>query len=492
MNPKTQYLNSLTPSNPSATGTTPTTVAVPAYGSNVTDSTGNVLGTAKFNPNTGQALQDPNAGQIDPQSLKNFQSSNPGLSFTQQDQQQYNNSGTTSTSSAQNDYINTLKAARDQYATLAKPSDQENQTRIDLANLNSGYTSAKTAARQGYENTLNASGGLLSGAQQAATQEQRHSNADLANTSDQINAKANMLSALTGNREANTAYAQGQLDQLKPISATAGTSLVDPTTGKPVYGGSGAYTDKQAQDTYFNLQQTYPDAQIPVYDLNKSPQENLQAAQSAAAGSPSFGAKGLVAVKDAAGGVTFVDKKQVHGTLQQNNDGTYSLISSGQGADLKADTKSLSDQTSYRDTTQRALSNADAGLKQVIQGFSGKVNDNTIPVANIFANYFKYNLNPGDVSAYKAALAEVGNEYSQVFSRGGQVSDAVRSKSNDIINGNISVADLAKVSQELQTQGKIVIDGANQTISDIQGRLKNNSTGGSGTSGATGDPLGIL
>lgn len=449
MNPKTQYLNSLTPSNPSATGTTPTAIATPVNqittsGQTFTDTQGN-QGVAKYNGATGQLLDTGGS------------------------------TGTSPTpSSAQSDYINTLKAARDQYTALAKPSDEENQTRIDLANLNSGYTSAKTNARQGYENTLNTPGGLLNGAQQAATQEQRHANADLANTSDQINAKANMLSALTGNRQANTSYAEGVLGQLKPISATAGTSLVDPTTGQSVYGGSGAYTDKQAQDTYFNLQQTYPDAQIPVYDLKKSPQENLQAAQSAAAGSPSFGAKGLVAVKDPAGGITFVDKKHVNGSLAQNADGTYTLLSSAQGATDKATTASLGQQYKYLDTATRATNTANQNFDSLVKFMQDNgINDMNIPIANQINNKIKANLtSPAALATYKSSIETLRAEYAQVLSKGGEVTDSVRKEANTVIPDDLSPSQLNVLRQRIQTETGNAIKEAQGQINDSLGRIK--------------------
>lgn len=453
MDPKKQYLNSLTSSNPSATdpGSVATPVAqVATPGQTFTDTQGN-QGIAKYNGTTGAPLDNP-----------------AGTGTT-----------TTGTSSAQNDYINTLKAARDQYANYAKPSDAESNTRIDLADLNSGYTSAKTAARQGYENTLNASGGLLGGAQQAATTEQRHANADLANTADQINAKANMLSALTGNREANTTYAEGVLNQLKPISTTAGTSLVDPTSGKAVYGGSGAYTDKQAQDTYFNLQQTYPDAQIPVYDLNKSPQENLQAAQTAAAGSPSFGAKGLVAVKDPAGGITFVDKKQVNGSLAQNPDGTYTLLSGAQGATNKATAASLGQQYKYLDTATRATNTANQNFDSLVTFMQQNgINDSNTPIVNQINNKIKSGLtDPAALATYRSSIETLRAEYAQVLSKGGEVTDSVRKEANTVIPDDLSPSQLNVLRQRIQTETKNAIGEAQGQIDDSLKRIK--SPGGS-------------
>lgn len=149
-------------------------------------------------------------------------------------------------------------------------------------------------------------------------------------------------------------------------------------------------------------------------------------------------------------------------------------------AELAANSAALTQQTTYLNSTQRALNNAAAGLKQVTDAFQGKINDQTMPVANVLANAAKYNLDPATVASYKAALAEVGNEYSQVFSRGGVNTVSSHFQAQDIIDGNISVSDLAQVGTELQAQGKIVIDGTNAQIKQIQGQLNTNLSGATG------------
>lgn len=149
-------------------------------------------------------------------------------------------------------------------------------------------------------------------------------------------------------------------------------------------------------------------------------------------------------------------------------------------AEVTANSAALTTQVQYLNTTQRALTNAAAGLTQLTTAFQGKINNQTMPLANIFANAANYQLDPGNVAAYKAALAEVGNEYSQVFSRGGQNSVESHYQAQDIIDGNISVADLVKVGAELQAQGKIVINGAQQQISTIQGQLNSILSGSTG------------
>jgi hypothetical protein len=153
---------------------------------------------------------------------------------------------------------------------------------------------------------------------------------------------------------------------------------------------------------------------------------------------------------------------------------------------LTANSAALKQQITYLNTTTRSLNNAEQGVKQLITDFQNKgINDQSLPIANIIKNAIKYQLGSGDVSAYKAGLQEVANEYTQVFSRGGQTSDAVRNQAQNIIDGNISIANLQKVSDELQAQGNIVIDGASKQIVDIQKQINNITTGQQSASSGT-------
>lgn len=143
-------------------------------------------------------------------------------------------------------------------------------------------------------------------------------------------------------------------------------------------------------------------------------------------------------------------------------------------AQLKSLSESLATQQKYLDSTQRSVQNADAGFQQVVSAFKNKgINDQTLPIANIIANKTKYQLGDADLAAFNAGLQEVANEYTQVFSRGGTVSDAVRSKSSDIVNGNLSIDALQAVMNELQAQGKIVVDGAKGQVSSITSSINN-------------------
>jgi hypothetical protein len=170
------------------------------------------------------------------------------------------------------------------------------------------------------------------------------------------------------------------------------------------------------------------------------------------------------------------------------------LNSGGNVAANKSQLKSLStaltQQTTQLAAVQKALTAADAGTKQLISDFQSKgVNNTSLPIANIIANAAKYQLGSGDVSAYKAGLQEISNEYSQVFARGAGQTNQTRQTAQDILSGNISLANLQKIADELQVQGKIVTDSNAGQIYAIQNNINgiiSGNTDNQNTSGTSG------
>lgn len=282
-------------------------------------------------------------------------------------------------------------------------------------------------------------------------------------------------------RTSNIAGAKTVVDAYAPQSVSAGTSLISPYDGGVIYGGAGAYTNMQAQQTYFNLQQQFPDAGMPPYNPDLTPQQNLQIAQTRASMSPSFQSRNLMQVTDSAGGIHFVNKNQ----LQTNSDGSYTYIGSAEGAGLKSDSASLTDQQKYYDDVNRAITSADNAFKQVITIAKNKGLNTGVPLANALANKTKYNLGDADVVAFEAGLTEVQNEYNQVFSRGGAVTDTVRNLSSGLFNNSLSIAQLQQMHDELKSIAGITLQSTQDNINQIKTRLGGGgATGTSGTSGS--------
>jgi hypothetical protein len=159
---------------------------------------------------------------------------------------------------------------------------------------------------------------------------------------------------------------------------------------------------------------------------------------------------------------------------------------------------SLKTQQTYLDATQRSVGNAENGFQQVISAFQNKgINASQYPSINAAVNAAKAQLSPGDISAYNAGLQEIANEYAQVFSRGGQMTDQVRTRAASIANGNLNLDDLKKVLTELQAQGDIVVKGAQGQVKHITDQINGiipraaAAADTSGAGSAPADPLGI-
>jgi hypothetical protein len=165
---------------------------------------------------------------------------------------------------------------------------------------------------------------------------------------------------------------------------------------------------------------------------------------------------------------------------------------------LKALSKSLTEQTSYLNTVQRSVKNAEDGFTQLTKAFQDKglnpsesryQNQKLNDIKNLFGN------NTEARYAFDAGLTEVANEYSNVFSRGGQVSDSVRNRAASIMDGSMSLKDLLAVQKELQSQGQIVINGSQYQVQKIQdqinsiinpGKARQSNSSSSGTSPKSG------
>ena len=132
-----------------------------------------------------------------------------------------------------------------------------------------------------------------------------------------------------------------------------------------------------------------------------------------------------------------------------------------------ANGKALNTQVGYLNTVQRALSGAEAGATKTQELFANKnidLNDSTW--ANMTINDLTKKFgDSGDIRAYQAAMVEIGNEYSQVFARGGQRSVEGNKIAQDIVNGNVKLADIQKSFDTLQEIGNTVV---NTTIGQVK------------------------
>ena len=180
-----------------------------------------------------------------------------------------------------------------------------------------------------------------------------------------------------------------------------------------------------------------------------------------------------------------------------------------------ANAKAIDQQVAYMASVKPALDGAEQTGQQIVNGFQNSgINPADGTWANQVINTVTKGATGGQIFAWQSGMAELANEYSQVFSRGGQNTVQAHYNAQDILNGNIKFSDLQGVLDELQAVGKIVVDTRTANIQNIAGgggtdavanfykyiyggnstsntngsQSSNQSSGGSNSN----DPLGIL
>ena len=176
--------------------------------------------------------------------------------------------------------------------------------------------------------------------------------------------------------------------------------------------------------------------------------------------------------------------------------------------EFAANTKAITTQIGYLNSTQRALAGAEQAGQLTQQLFS-KLNIN--PLSSTYANATLNDLtklfgNSADIRAYQSAMTEVGNEYAQVFARGGQRSVQGTQTAQEVINGDVKLADIQKTLDTLQSIGGTVIStsidqvrsiaggGGTDSVADVLNYVYGGNTpapgGGGGTPSSTFTPRG--
>lgn len=122
------------------------------------------------------------------------------------------------------------------------------------------------------------------------------------------------------------------------------------------------------------------------------------------------------------------------------------------------------------------LDNATNEGTQLIGAFNGKIN-NSVPLVNVLANAAAYNLDPKTVASYRAGLTDLATTYSTVFARNGQITDQTRNMARDIADGNISLPALQSVLNQVNTQGKIIVQGYADKRAGLQKQFSTILTG---------------
>lgn len=139
-------------------------------------------------------------------------------------------------------------------------------------------------------------------------------------------------------------------------------------------------------------------------------------------------------------------------------------------ADVKANSSSLTDQTKYTNNIERAFNTATdtfTALNTFMQ--QNGVNPSQFPDINALGNYLQSHGKdaPGIIAAYKAQLATLRQEYSQVLAKGGQRSVETDREASQLIPENLSPSQLAQVQAQIKIDSDNAINEAKSQTSKI-------------------------
>lgn len=428
---------------------------------------------------TGNTYQTPNGGSISLDASGNVSNFTPSYGYS------INTSGAIPSSALGSSLtMNDLQNTRSQYADYVNALASAQGYSPDYINA---LNAAQKAQAQGAEIQSNFyTGNNLPGDTLPYAQGET-ARANAMNQLQQLSAnQALQVQQLI--RQGNIDAAKALVDAYAPQSVSPGSSLVSPVTGQTTYGGAGAYSDYQAQQTYFNLAQNFPDANIPSYNPQLSAQQNLQIAQQAAAQSPSFQSRNLVPVQLPGGGYSFVNKNQ----LITGANGQVSIISSGDAAQADAYKTAIGNLQNQQSQIQSQISTVDNNfplLLNIVQKYG--INQN-LPLMNQFQNMADQQLGQSGITQLNAVATGLKATIAQIVSRGGSVDNQTRNEANALLPTNATFQVLNDLYSVVKAEGNGVINGINsekqKNIDALNGIYNGASSvgGGSSSSQSTG------
>lgn len=147
---------------------------------------------------------------------------------------------------------------------------------------------------------------------------------------------------------------------------------------------------------------------------------------------------------------------------------------------IKSLGSSLTQQTQYLNTTQRAFNTANDTLASLQNFMQAKnINPSQFPDYNSFSNFLKSKgIDPGAAGGYNAQITTLRQEYSQVLAKGGQRSVETDKEAAQLIPNNLAPSQLAQVAAQIKIDGENVVNDAQKQVSQIQNQISNIATGG--------------
>lgn len=402
----------------------------------------NGTGVSNYTPSPGYSIDT--SGAVPSAAL----SSNLGLPDLQQKQASYQDL-INGVSQAQGYDQNYIQALQGQYGAQTQGA----QLGLNSAALNSNYYTGNNLPGD----TLNYAQGATAKAQAQNTLEQAQNSIQQLSANQALNTQQ---LARTG----NIAAAQTQL-QYNPVAMSA----------------------QNAINQYNSLQQQYPAANIPGYNTALSPALNQQIGQELVANSPAYKSQFQSTYQTPGGGTGLYSKLDLSG-LQQNQDGTYTLVPGAAAALGSANASVVNNSLNNLSTINAAIDSSTKTLDtttKFMQQYG--LNDSNTPIITQIQNRIKdQTTQRGAIAGLNADLNTLRSDYSQfLIGRGGSVAGTGPNSPEVLqaIPDNISASQLKLLVGQMQQDGQNTADAVSSQVNQALQGISSNSVGSS--NGAT-------
>lgn len=285
----------------------------------------------------------------------------------------------------------------------------------------------------------------------------------------------NSIQQLSANQALNTQ----QLARTGQI-ASATTQLQDSPTGM---------TGANAIAQYNSLQQQYPNANIPSYNPQLSPEQNQQLAQNLVANSPAYQSQFQSTYTTPGGGTGIYSKLNLSG-LQQNQDGSYTLVPAAAAALGSANAGILNTQLGNLSNINSAITSSQKTLATT-QAFMNQygLNQSGVSLLSQIQNATGQQIpdKAGAVAALKSDIDALRSDRAQYLTaRDGGSIQGTNEQAAAEIPYDASPAQLAQIVNESITDGQNTASAVSQQVNQaLQGISSNTNASTSGTNGGS-------
>lgn len=307
-------------------------------------------------------------------------------------------------------------------------------------------------------------------------------------TQSQVQAENSLLQAPVNTQQALNTQQQTEAGINLNTQQLARTGNIAAAQAELQYSPTGI-SGANAINQYQQLQQQYPNAGIPPYNPNGDPLQQYQNAYNMVATSPAYQSQFTQTYATPGGGTGILNKLSL-GLLQQNTDGTYSLVS-GAANSIGATNAQILENAG---TQYSAISSSMTSVQQTQQTMSAfmnqyGLNQSDVPILNQIQNAVKSNLAPaGAVAAYQTDVQDLQQAYAGFLAaRSGSTAGVNETADSTIDINELSPTQLQQVTSQILQDGQNAQQGfATQIQTAVQG-LQSGSTQQSqaGSSGIT-------